>query len=190
MNPIVEKIIDLARDWVEEEVNETLIKERGGYNPEPLVAEKALRAAIEKAIASSEGALQALAVQPKQEPVEMSPEFTDTARAALLWVLWHHQGGSSPVGQPIRFALGKGAHDRLNDPEIDEAKRWAAQTDATTFEFHKAKPQREWVSLTDVEWMNIVNKNQAWFGMQPDEVAHEVCKLTEAKLREKNGRTK
>ena len=48
-------------------------------------------------------------------------------------------------------------------------------------------PQRTWVGLTDVEWMNIVNKNQAWFGMQPDEVAHEVCKLTEAKLREKNG---
>jgi len=49
------------------------------------------------------------------------------------------------------------------------------------------QPQREWVGLTDVEWMNIVNKNQAWFGMQPDEVAHEVCKLTEAKLRENNG---
>ncbi len=43
-----------------------------------------------------------------------------------------------------------------------------------------------WQGLTDVEWMNIVNKNQAWFGMQPDEVAHEVCKLTEAKLKEKN----
>lgn len=49
-----------------------------------------------------------------------------------------------------------------------------------------AAQQREWVGLTDVEWMNIVNKNQAWFGMHPDEVAHEVCKLTEAKLKEKN----
>ena len=37
------------------------------------------------------------------EPPELSPDFTDTARAALLWVLWHHQGGSSPVGQPIRW---------------------------------------------------------------------------------------
>lgn len=45
------------------------------------------------------------------EPTELSPDFTDTARAALLWVLWHHQGGSSPVGQPIRFALGMGKHD-------------------------------------------------------------------------------
>ena len=43
-----------------------------------------------------------------------------------------------------------------------------------------------WVGLTDVEWMNIVNKDQAWFGQRPDEVAHEVAKLVEAKLKEKN----
>ena len=58
------------------------------------------------------------------EPDELSPDFTDTARAALLWVLWHHQGGSSPVGQPIRFALGMGQHDRLNEHQLAEAKRW------------------------------------------------------------------
>jgi hypothetical protein len=52
-------------------------------------------------------------------------EFTDTARCALLWVLWHHQGGSSPVGQPIRYALGMGAHDRLSEAQIADAKRWA-----------------------------------------------------------------
>lgn len=59
-------------------------------------------------------------------PDEMSPDFTDKARAALLWVLWHHQGASSPVGQPIRFALGMGQHDRLNDHQLREAKRWEA----------------------------------------------------------------
>lgn len=58
------------------------------------------------------------------EPVEMSPEFTDTARAALLWVLWHHQGASSKVGQPIRFALGMGQHEHLNHHQVTEAKRW------------------------------------------------------------------
>ncbi len=58
------------------------------------------------------------------EPPELSPDFTDTARAALLWVLWHHQGGSSPVGQPIRFALGMGQHDSLNEHQLSEAKRW------------------------------------------------------------------
>lgn len=36
--------------------------------------------------------------------------------------------------------------------------------------------------LSDVEWMNIVNKNQAWFGYSPEDVAHEVFKLTEAAL--------
>ena len=48
------------------------------------------------------------------------------------------------------------------------------------------KAQRTWVGLTDVEWMNIVNKDQAWFGQRPDEVAHEVAKMVEAKLKEKN----
>jgi hypothetical protein len=54
------------------------------------------------------------------------PEFTDTARAALLWVLWHHQGGSSEVGQAVRFALGKGEHDSLTKHEVTQAKRWAS----------------------------------------------------------------
>lgn len=57
---------------------------------------------------------------------EVSPEFTDTARAALLWVLWHHQGASSKVGQPIRFALGMGSHDALNEYQVREAHRWEA----------------------------------------------------------------
>lgn len=29
------------------------------------------------------------------EPPELSPDFTDTARAALLWVLWHHQAAAA-----------------------------------------------------------------------------------------------
>ena len=63
---------------------------------------------------------------PAEQPVEMSPDFTDTARAALLWVLWHHQGANSPVGQPIRFALGMGRDDRLEPHQIAEAKQWDA----------------------------------------------------------------
>ena len=55
----------------------------------------------------------------------------------------------------------------------------------TSTPVYTAPPRREWQGLTDVEWMNIVN-NYAWFGMRPDEVAHEVCKLTETKLKEKN----
>lgn len=59
-----------------------------------------------------------------RDAAEIVPEFSDTARAALLWVLWHHQGGSSPVGQPIRFALGMGQHERLSDWQLSEARRW------------------------------------------------------------------
>lgn len=72
-------------------------------------------------------------------PAEMSPEFTDTARAAIAWVLYHHQGGSSPVGQPLRFALGMGAHDPLPDWRIAEAKRYAEWAGATTAKFHEAR---------------------------------------------------
>lgn len=78
--------------------------------------------------------------QPVGEPVEMSPEFTDTARAAIAWVLWHHRGGSSPVGQPLRFALGMGQHDRMTDHQIAEAKRFAAWANATTEDFHQRAP--------------------------------------------------
>lgn len=46
-------------------------------------------------------------------------------RAALLFALWHHQGGSSPVGQPIREILGIGRFDRLSDADIDAAKSFA-----------------------------------------------------------------
>ena len=83
--------------------------------------------------------IRALAATPAQA-VEMSPEFTDTARAAIAWVLWHHQGGSSPVGQPLRFALGMGQHDRMTDQQIAEAKRFAAWANATTEDFHQRAP--------------------------------------------------
>ncbi len=72
-------------------------------------------------------------------PVEMSPDFTDTARAALLWVLWHHQGGSSPVGQPIRYALGMDSHEHLSKHQVQEAKRWAALTKSESNDFRQAR---------------------------------------------------
>lgn len=68
---------------------------------------------------------------------DISPEFTDNARSALMWVLWHHQGGSSPVGQPIRYALGMGRHDPMNEIQVQEAKRWAALTRSESHDFHK-----------------------------------------------------
>ena len=40
----------------------------------------------------------------------------------LLLALYHHQGGSSPVGQPIRKALGIGQHDHMTDEQIERGK--------------------------------------------------------------------
>ncbi len=49
----------------------------------------------------------------------------------LLWALYHHQGGSSPVGQPIRAALGIGQHDVLTKRQIAWAKRAVGETPKT-----------------------------------------------------------
>ncbi|WP_115530213.1 hypothetical protein [Xanthomonas campestris] len=71
---------------------------------------------------------------------EMSPDFTDTARAAIAWVLWHHQGGSSAIGQPLRYALGMGDHDELSAQQVSEAKRYAALVGARTDDFKQYAP--------------------------------------------------
>jgi hypothetical protein len=68
----------------------------------------------------------ARAASPVPAAVEMTAEFTDTSRAALAWVLWHHQGASSEIGQAMRFALGMGRTDHLSERQVAEAKRWAA----------------------------------------------------------------
>jgi len=52
-------------------------------------------------------------------PRKLRPEV----RAALLFALWHHQGGSSPVGQPIRAILGIGQHDSLVGADLVNAQR-------------------------------------------------------------------
>ena len=43
----------------------------------------------------------------------------------LLWALYHHQGVSSPVGQPIRRALGIDAHAPLTAVQLAHAKQTA-----------------------------------------------------------------
>lgn len=50
----------------------------------------------------------------------------DELLAALFWVLWHHQGGSSGTGQPIRKLLGIGQYDRLTDEQVEQAKKFIA----------------------------------------------------------------
>lgn len=49
-------------------------------------------------------------------------EVLDGMHGLLLLALYHHQGGSSPVGQPIRRALGIGEHDHMTPEQIELAK--------------------------------------------------------------------
>jgi hypothetical protein len=71
-------------------------------------------------------------VDPDADTLEHHPETEQAKkdaksyRSMLLWVLYHHQGSKSDVGQPIRRALGIGQFDNLNDEQIQEAKSAAA----------------------------------------------------------------
>jgi hypothetical protein len=73
-------------------------------------------------------------VEPTPPPAPVTPgcgstsKAVDFAAAPLLWVLWHHLGASSSVGQPIRRYLGMGQHDRMTPEGIEAAKRWARES--------------------------------------------------------------
>jgi hypothetical protein len=73
-------------------------------------------------------------VEPTPPPAPVTPGCGSTSKAVgfaaapLLWVLWHHLGASSPVGQPIRRYLGMGQHDRMTPEGIEAAKRWARES--------------------------------------------------------------
>lgn len=60
-------------------------------------------------------------IDPDADCIEHHPK-RQQMEDALLWTLYHHQGGSSHIGQPIRKLLGIGQHDRLTDEQIAEAK--------------------------------------------------------------------
>jgi hypothetical protein len=51
----------------------------------------------------------------------------DDARALLLWLLWHHQGARSDVGQPIRDLLGMGRYEPMSDEQLRIAREWGDQ---------------------------------------------------------------
>ncbi len=44
-------------------------------------------------------------------------------RRLLTWVLYHHQGGKSPIGQATRKILGIGEFDILTEEQIADAKK-------------------------------------------------------------------
>ncbi|MBN3832906.1 hypothetical protein [Burkholderia sp. Ac-20344] len=63
------------------------------------------------------------AAAPADAQAEQPVAIPERTRALLLNVLWHHQGGKSTIGQPIREMLGIGPHDHLTGDQLTEAKR-------------------------------------------------------------------
>ena len=93
---------------------------------------------------------------------------------ALCFALWHHQGGSSTIGQPIRKMLDLGPHDYMDKDEIAGAKRVQSAL----------KTQRTWVGLTDdeiddIDYANWSEDYQRWN-------IKRFARAIEAKLRSKN----
>lgn len=77
----------------------------------------------------------------------------DRYEGLLLWALYHHQGGSSPVGQPIRRALDMGAHDELTPEQVTAATAAAGRPnphDPTTPE--AATYRRQQVTIDYTNW--------------------------------------
>ncbi len=60
-------------------------------------------------------------IDPDADTIEHHP-MRQQLESAALWSLWHHQGASSIVGQPIRKLLGMGQFDRLTDEQLEQAK--------------------------------------------------------------------
>jgi hypothetical protein len=74
-----------------------------------------------------------------------------TMRGLLLWTLYHHQGGSSSVGQPIRKALGIGEHAHLTADQVVEAKKYGEPYKHKTSEctYEPTEKLREPVTVPD-----------------------------------------
>jgi len=100
---------------------------RPSEQPAPAIDLELVREAVEAAIAHAgpnDGSLagwQRLLAQ-----IDGQAGAAPTDRDALLWVLWHRQGGSSPLGQPLRKHLGIGPHEPLTDGQLESAKRFHA----------------------------------------------------------------
>lgn len=62
-------------------------------------------------------------IDPEADTIEHHPE-RQKMEDAMLWSLYHHQGSSSVVGQPIRKLLIIGQHDRLTAEQLRAAEEF------------------------------------------------------------------
>ena len=81
-------------------------------------------------------------LDPESDCIDLHPRFaqlqdrTTKLESLLLWSLYHHQGGSSKVGQPIRRLLGIEQHAELTPEQIDRAYRAACKNECKTWLGH------------------------------------------------------
>ena len=127
------------------------------------------------------------------EAITALREALEEQKSGIKQVIELYDSPDQPAQQePVAFYVYKPTLPRGNLGNVSDGDLpWVYDQDPSSgysarMLVYTTPPQRTWVGLTDVEWMNIVNKDQAWFGQRPDEVAHEVAKLVEAKLKEKN----
>lgn len=66
------------------------------------------------------------------DEIERQQAERDALRGCLLWLLWHHQGASSPTGQPIRRALGIDKHAPMTEAQIEAGQRFGVGAACTT----------------------------------------------------------
>jgi hypothetical protein len=52
-------------------------------------------------------------------PIQRGANEIERLQGCLLWLLWHHQGSSSPIGQPIRRALGIDRYAPMTEAQIE-----------------------------------------------------------------------
>lgn len=100
--------------------------------------------------------------------MQNKPYIDPLTRAMLLNVLWHHQGGSSQVGQPIRAMLGIGEHARMADWQV----RVAQEIEAMVRPQPGAEPpdwQKHAITLATPTPQEAFAKAMAWFDSLGDE---------------------
>jgi hypothetical protein len=73
-----------------------------------------------------------------------------------------------------------------NSSAMEYCKHWEDRALKAEAALNPGVEPVAWNGLTDVQWMNIVNLNGAWYGFSVEDAVHEVVKLTEARLKANN----
>jgi hypothetical protein len=85
--------------------------------------------------------------------------------APLLWVLWHHLGANSTVGQPIREYLGIGRSDLLTDGQTKVAQEYGIRRASGNGDQILEAPAYARVACHDEELLRRLERLEAQLAM-------------------------